>query len=344
MFNWRTFLGRNRIEYIETGANVARGNINIRCPFCGTADESGHMGLSESGKGWGCWRSARHRGRAPERLVAALLRISWHEAHEIVRGVQTRAELPERHGFGDEVGKLLGMGPPPVQPKPGSLQWPRAIKPLVRARDSTFYYEYLYDRGYTFSEIDDMAQLYGLRYATSGVFDRRVVIPVETKEEGLVSWTGRHIGSHPVRYRSLSPDPEKAAADFMPVALKAINHCLFNQVELETVDKSWPLLIVAEGPFDALSLDYFGYEVGMRGTCLFGLAVHDKQLDALAGIVDRFEHRLLLLDKGEGIAALTMAERLRPFGFRTMTSQTNKDPGAMTPNEIRELAHGALKA
>ena len=40
IFNWRELLDEQRIAYIERGANVKRGEVNIRCPFCGAADPS----------------------------------------------------------------------------------------------------------------------------------------------------------------------------------------------------------------------------------------------------------------------------------------------------------------
>lgn len=344
-FNWRTFLARQRVEFFESGPNVARGNIAIRCPWCGASDSSAHMGISEQGKGWGCWRNVRHRGGRPERLVAALLNISWAEAHDIVEeAAGGRPALPAT-GFGDEIGKLLGRGPQTPKPRAACPSWPREMKPLVDDGAGRQFFDYLLDRrgNYTLSEVEDLAALYGLRYATTGVFKYRVIIPVEDSE-GLVSWTGRHIGRHPVRYRSLSPDPEKARADFMPVARKPINHCILNQAELENLEEKWPLLLIGEGPLDGLRIDYFGHKEGCRGTCLFGLAVHDMQVDALAGIVDNFEHKILLLDKGEDIAALNASEKLAPLGFRTWTLDGDKDPGDMLPADIKALARGVLRA
>lgn len=346
-FDWPRFLSQHRVEFFEAGANVARGNINIRCPWCGSSDESGHLGISLNGKGWGCWRNERHRGRAPERLVSALLRVSWAEAHELVEGGAGARPMLLAEGFGDAIGKMLGMGPWDVM-EPSRLDplaWPRSIRQLSRAEPGSYaYYDYLFDRGYTAREADGIISTYGLRFATTGAYQGRIIIPVETRDEGLASWTGRHVGKHPVRYRSLSPDPTKAAADFMPVARKPINHCIFNQAELETLDQRWPLLMIGEGPFDAINLDYFARHLGMRGSCLFGLAVHQCQLSVLADIVDRFDRKVLLLDEDATIAAMTTAEKVRPFGFSIRTTHGKKDPGSMLPREIEALAKEALAA
>lgn len=343
-FEWLQFLQSRRIEYFEAGPNIARGNVNVRCPWCGAADTSAHMGIHLRGKGWGCWRNQRHRGRRPERLIQALLGISYADAARIVEARGGRA-LPMGADFGNEVDRLLGMAPISKAPGLPNPDWPAEIKPLVNRGMGQQFYEYIRTRRgtYTEREVDELCATYGLRYATRGKFEYRVVFPVEDTQ-GLVSWTGRHIGKHPVRYRSLSADETKAKEDGLPQARLPINSCLFNQAELETLEERWPLLVIGEGPFDGMRLDYHGYNVGMRGSCLFGLGIYDKQINALAGIVDRFDHKLLLLDKDATVAALTTAQRLAPLGFRTETIQSDKDPADMSKKDIMELAREAISA
>src|SRR6516162_5304184 len=81
MFSWEHFLDSRGIPYQTSGRNVARGNIVLHCPFCGSADESFHMEISVTGKGWRCFRRpGEHKGRNPTRLVQAILGCSFHNA------------------------------------------------------------------------------------------------------------------------------------------------------------------------------------------------------------------------------------------------------------------------
>jgi hypothetical protein len=64
--DWRQLLTDNRVPFIERGPNVKRGEINIRCPFCGSADPSYHMGLNLDSGWWSCWRNKdQHSGKSP---------------------------------------------------------------------------------------------------------------------------------------------------------------------------------------------------------------------------------------------------------------------------------------
>lgn len=337
-FDWEAFLSSRRIEYFDAGPNVARGNVNVRCPWCGSADSSAHMGISLKGKGWGCWRNQRHRGKRPEKLIGALLGISWAEAARLVetRGGPSLLSGPD---FGNEIDKMLGMAPRDTGPQIPNPRWPDEIRPLVDKGRGRYVYNYLMDRrgSYTAKEIDELVGLYGFRFGTGGKFEDRLVIPVEDLE-GIATWTGRHIGKHPVRYRSLSADAEKAAEDKLPQARLPINSLILNEADLLTMEERWPRLVIGEGPMDGIRLDYFGYDDGMRGSCLFGLAIYDRQIETLAGICDRFDDKLLLLDADATVAALTTASRLEPLGFRTVTMQSGKDPGDMAVEDIKTLA------
>ena len=73
--DWPTILRAHHIVHVDTGPSTSKDNIYVHCPFCGQADGGYHMGISTKGKGWGCWRNTAHRGKAPARLLAALLRI-----------------------------------------------------------------------------------------------------------------------------------------------------------------------------------------------------------------------------------------------------------------------------
>src|ERR1044071_2686938 len=105
--DWFQFLRQNNIPYTTTGPNASRGRVNIKCPFCGSADPSEHMGISIRGSGWSCWRNDSHRGVDNARLVAQLLRCSQAEAKRIVGG---SAALPTDRELKDTLRERLGVG------------------------------------------------------------------------------------------------------------------------------------------------------------------------------------------------------------------------------------------
>src|ERR1700733_9885470 len=93
-FDWRAFCINNRVEFVDRGPNVARGNIGIRGPWCGHAAPSQHMGLSldVNNPAWGCFRNGKHRGRDPIRLIIKLTGMSWESAKNLVKSTHFNDE------------------------------------------------------------------------------------------------------------------------------------------------------------------------------------------------------------------------------------------------------------
>jgi hypothetical protein len=290
-FNWITFLTTHGVEYVERGPNVARGNVNIHCPYCGESDPSHHLGISLDGKGWGCWRNTAHRGRQPQRLIQALLSCSYEEAESLVES-EGRSLAADDELSGQVASMLSEINTDVTQP---TLFWPREIKPLVRGGEyAHLFFAYLRERGYDKYEVEKLVQLYGLRYAYRGAFSNRIVLPVIT-QDGLVNWTGRSIEKRAVvRYKSLSTDKNKAEDEGLPPARRSIKATLWNQGEL--ADTRAKVLVVCEGPLDALRVDFYGRSVLARATCLFSKGLTDEQLLALSEIRENFNHAVLLLD------------------------------------------------
>src|SRR5215813_8644425 len=82
-FDWVSFLSQRHIPYSTSGAHVGRGNVLIHCPWCASETPNDYMHVSTDGKGWYCWRRPQHAGKAPARLVAALLGVSLEQALSI---------------------------------------------------------------------------------------------------------------------------------------------------------------------------------------------------------------------------------------------------------------------
>ena len=312
MFDWLSFLQQRGIQYVTRGKNVAKGNINVQCPFCGQADPSEHMGISLSGEGWSCWRNDEHRGKAPQRLIMALLRCSRNEA-DIIVGVRSR-ELDSDAQFGQTVSAMMNPDQG-QQEEAGDVQFTPDMLPLVDRGHGRLFIDYLVRRSYTRPEAVELAKLYGLRYAMRGPFRYRVIVPV-TENGVLVNWTGRAINSNAeLRYRTLSTDVEKAQKAGLPVAALSTNKALWNFDELKA--SKGKVLVVCEGPFDALRVDFLGHAQGIRATCIFGLGnLTVAQVQRLEQLIGNYQRRVLLLDNAASMNAISMMAKLEHLGFQ----------------------------
>ena len=81
--DWINFFQSRNIHFVDSGANVVRGNVACRCPWCGGNDPSEHMSINLEGKGFRCWRQPLHSGKNPAKLIQALLNCSWDQANQI---------------------------------------------------------------------------------------------------------------------------------------------------------------------------------------------------------------------------------------------------------------------
>jgi len=271
------------------------------------------MGISLSNKGWGCWKNKQHRGRSPTRLVARLLRITELQAATILNrrfgtSLEANTTLLDRARaiFYPEETKQPVIEPP---------TFPSEIKPILPTKRATCrpFTNYLLSRGYDESDIWAVCGKYSLRYALSGPFAYRIVIPVYDGFT-LATWTGRAINSEEsLRYWTLTSDPLKAEAWNLPPATKPITDCLFNE----------PALLEAEES---------------HATCLFGKVLYDEQLDKLVELSKLYDNAVLLLDSDTELDSFIMIDRLKRYGFSAMKIPRRfKDPGEMTMDDVRDM-------
>ncbi len=98
-------------------------------------------------------------------------------------------------------------------------------------------------------------------------------------------------------------------------------------------------LIVCEGPFDALRTDFFGYQFGIRATCLFGLQASDKQVSLLAKLAAVYKHKYLCLDAGDTAQVLQMhmLSKLSFLDFQSLSlPEGYKDPGELPKENLKQ--------
>lgn len=332
-FNWLEFLQTRRIPFVERGPNVARGNVNIHCPFCGIADPSEHMGLSLTTGFWGCWRNDRHRGRRPQKLIMELIHCGRAEADRIA-GVNIPVVVED-----DELLKRIKRFKADQETPSGKddVSYLRVLPEMFKIERNVLsqpFLNYLAKRGYTFSEVISLCNTYELYGCLQGPFRYRLIVPVYSPT-GLVNWTGRAIGDGVIpRYRTLSADPTKARKDNLPIAPVSIERAVWNWEEL--ADTSGDTLVVCEGPFDAIRVDWLGKPI-IRATCLFGKNLYEDQVMILEQLAERFHRCILLLDEDAKASALKHSDRLEFAGFEVCFLPSGiKDPAEL--HDSSELA------
>jgi hypothetical protein len=102
------------------------------------------------------------------------------------------------------------------------------------------------------------------------------------------------------------------------------------------------LLVVCEGPFDALRISALGHDVGVWGTCLFGLNASEAQALQLIALRRRFDRIALCLDMGAEMSVLRLQEMLRTAGITRLAPLDVKDAGELKSREGRELINSWL--
>jgi hypothetical protein len=328
-FDWPQLLQKQGIAYIERGANVKRGEINIRCPFCGTADPSFHLGLNLETGWYSCWRNrAAHSGKSPLRLLMKLLQCSYAKARELA-GLGEDYVDPE--GFTAAAARLMGRDKTegrPEQIRQEFLQFDRHFVRIDEDRISTRRaWNYLYQRGFEAPDIDELVDLYELKTARDGNYSSRVILPYFLDRK-LVAWTGRAIGQAEIRYKDLPRD-----LCIVPPKETLFNHdCILDGGEV---------LVIVEGPLDALKLDFYGRPFGVRAVGLSTNSITEQQAILLQDADSKFGRKLMMMDNASSsgiVDSMRMKQELAglqnlrttrvPFG--------RKDGGELSRREVRE--------
>lgn len=320
--NWLKIFREYGVDYIDAGSHVKKGNVNVHCPFC-SGDQKYFMGLDLASGAWGCWWSKDHRGRSPVKLLMRLLRVSFEKAREIA-GLGDSYVDPD--GFADVANRLMGRvrDLPETQEKPQSCDFYREFREVEALGASTRFYRYLEDRG--FDDVDGLAQAFQLKCAISGDFRNRIIIPFVVGGM-VVSWTGRDIGDSTLRYRDL----EQAKSILNP------KEVLFNN---DAADAGGKVLIVLEGQFDVMKMDFYGEPFGVRAVGLSTKSISESQLFYLAGYAMNFKRVIVMLDSAKAldvVESMSMASDLSiirgvefskvPYGY--------KDCGEMPPGRVK---------
>lgn len=333
MFDWKRFLTKHNIEFVTRGPNVARGRIAVKCPWCGKADPSQHLWISLKGANWGCWRNSSHSGHNKTRLIQAILRCSFAEAQALA-GEETGSS-PTDNQFKEQVSGLLGFEKTKVTQEP--LGFPSEFKSLVKYsnRFDRQFWIYLKQRGYIQEDAFWLAKKYKLHYAVRGHYAYRLIIPIFDHTGALMTWTGRHIdAAAEVRYKTL---PQQLA--------RRVPGELLLGIEWLPQVKQGKLLVVCEGPFDAMRITALGHEQGIYGTCLFGLNISQSQVGYLQDLSSTFDSIGLLLDADAEMAVFRIKEKLSALKVHTLKLPAGvKDAGELTNSQASKVMVEWLKS
>ncbi|TXH49521.1 MAG: hypothetical protein E6Q97_22555 [Desulfurellales bacterium] len=324
--NWLRVLNSAGVEYIERGANVKRGEINIRCPFCGAADPSHHMGLNLTNGWWACWRNQSHRGKSPLRLLVRLLGCSYARACELA-GITPDYVDPD--GFDAVAARVMqrdGLQRVEEVRRDFLTFPPKEVTPITGRGQTRRHWDYLVQvRGFRPSDIQHLTLSYGILAGVGDYWRDRVMFPYLVNEE-LVAWTGRAIAESNIRYKDLA-----VAECLIPPKQTLYNH--------DAALAGGEVLLVVEGPMDALKLDCYGAEWGVRAVGLSTNSISDQQIFLLEEAAPRFRRTLVMMDNSGQLSivdSIRMKERMaqiRNLGFVPVPFG-KKDGGDLAPSQV----------
>jgi hypothetical protein len=311
--DWVALLEDNHIPFVTRGPNTRRGEISVKCPWCGDDDPSEHLGISTEREVWGCHRNPQHRGKRPHRLLQALLGVSNNQAQLVV--AQYGAADPEAL---DQALTALDKAP-----EGGDLSYEKPVTPpefrAIKGGDR--FYRYLEQRG--FDDPLKLASIYNIQCCNTGRWKDRIIIPVYRNNE-LVAWTGRAL-QKPVnapRYLSTSD---------------VIKTVIMNE---DALAKGGECLFVTEGPFDFLKVDYYGYPEA-RATAVFGTSVTIDQISILRKLSKKFHKTILLFDANATDVAFSMAEWIPGSVIGNLPDGVD-DPGDLSESQVKSLINQIL--
>jgi hypothetical protein len=337
--DWRRVLAEHSVPYVDRGANVKRGEINIRCPFCGTADPSHHMGLNLETGWWACWRNREHRGKSPLWLLTRLLNVSYWRARQIA-GLDDNAP-PDPDGFDAVAARIMGRDSRierMEQVRREFLTLPTEFQPLRSYGAGFRFFDYLAStRGFGKQATEELSSFYKVRAALTGRWQSRIVLPYFMNGE-LVAWTGRAIARAEIRYLDLPLDE----------CLVPIKETLYNH---DAGIKGGSVLVVVEGPLDALKIDAFGFDLGVRAVALSTNSLSEQQGYLIEEMAGGFDRVVVMMDTASStglVDSMRMKQDLRtipnlkimpvPFGLKDAAEMTMLQVRTFTERIEQEIA------
>lgn len=283
------------------------------------------MGIELASTKFACWKDERHRGRNAEYMVAQLLSIGRDEALDLL-GLR-----PPPSPVEDLVQQLaaLNMGASAAPERP-SLEFPTIELPHVffrlrpNGRKSAPFVEYLAGRGLGPGAIARY-DLWGSRRDLKGddwaPLKNRVGIPLYSADRCIIGYTGRSIDKHPRRYHT---EPAGAAAQ---------------SVWFEQLATGGRVLVIVEGQFDAMAIDWIAHCYGMpvHAVALGGTAITRGKVVALERLAAGYSAAVVLFDASATHRAMRLQGDMSAPVRLGQLPEGVADPGELPACETRRL-------
>ena len=302
MIDIESILNELGVDFKTSGKNVGAHDINIDCPWCG-ADK--HLGISKTEGKVHCWVCSFEELKKYPSLLKVLqeaTRLGWGEITEVLADhgwekypyaiKKPDSGLAERCSLPIESKKLLGI-------HKSSKGYSDAI-------------DYLSRRGFG----KDIIGWYDLRFASSGNYGGRIIIPI-CLDFKVVSFTSRdYTGKQKNRY--------KHAPLYM--SSKRIKDLLYNY----DIAKTHKHIYVLEGPTDV-------WRMGEDSVAVFRSALSAEQRNLLISLKPKSV--TIVFDPMATSRAYDAAESLLPFinKIKVVRLTGEKDVANMTRDEVLKI-------
>lgn len=296
--DWRGLLSSIRVEWRDRGANCRSGNVNIACPWCGN-DPSFHLAIAEQREAFYCYREPdRHSGR---HFIALLVKLGIERA-EAIRLINSHMAHSQP------------IEAPRKAPDMPRIQygWDR----FVSALDSRSAIGYLRERDIPNPE--QAIRLFDLRVSLAGTWANRLLIPFQSAQGEVQSWTGRALQNWMVP-KYLTRESDDSGLLYAPNQDRRGKHCL----------------VIVEGPFDALKLAIIARTSPFIVAALTGKQLNAARLLRLRALSEGCDSILVALDADVNtgsrlriISDIAGTLRMRYIGRATLP------PGHKDPAEI----------
>lgn len=301
--DWRRLFDTIRVTWVDRGANVGRDRINIHCPWCGANDPSTHMSISTIQPTYACLRVKHHKGGHRPGLVKLLRALgisSDVEALELINGNALQgAHVPESYG---------------IEQERAIAEW----KKFYPASENERILQYLYNRG--FPQPGLTCERYNLRYARTGIWAARVLLPLSYEGEIIQSWTGRAIAHHTPKYL-IQDVRDESGFLYIGRTPRRIG-------------------VIVEGPFDALKINMACEQLPVSAIALTGLSYSLKRTHYIRKYMESCEQILIALDSSVTYKEVRGLKAALDFGGGGLYSRqlavpdSYKDPGEMPVHTI----------
>lgn len=263
-------LDKKHIEYRTRGVNVSKGNVNIKCPWCGHDDPSFHLGIEPNKGVYGCRRNPTHKGYISNLFFK--LRFTREETKPF-KTEFSKERTPKKIKITENKDFYLHI----TDEIPSTFRNFKTIPVSL----SHLHVDYLYDRNLisyydnnNYPKVCEMLDYYGILWD-----DYRMIFVCYDENNQPVSYTARDItGNSEIKYKSSKNNKEWVYN--------------YNNV----YNDRGKILVLTEGAIDTLRCDNYSRSMAIRFLSLFSTSITDHQSTLINRLSDKYQKLIILLD------------------------------------------------